>query len=520
MMRTKLVVIGLDGASFNLLEPWLKNNHLPNLQKLREEGVWADMQSCLPPVTAPNWKCYSTGKNPGKLGVFWWEIVDLKNKKISFPNALSYHGAEIWDYMNKSGLKTAIINMPTTYPPKKVDGCMISGGRGAKDYDFTYPRELERRLKNDFDYRVHMPIIGLIEQNPEVAVNDVIKLIDTRFRVAADMLNNHDFVHITIFYINVLQHFFWDDDLVKRGWETIDYYIGKFMADDIDIIVMSDHGSNKIDEVFFINTWLEEEGYLLLKRDLADLLHFVGLNQERLKRLSVKTKLAPFLMKIMPRVLKKKIPTEDGMVKIEGKVGKINWNKSLVFASGQGPIYIIDRSEKNDELRDELIAKLETLRNPATGSRMIRKAYKKEEIYAGGFLSKAPCVILEQEQGIHIDGSIGSKYVWDTSNRWKAENRRDGIFIAYGSDIKKGFELSKVEITDLAPTILHKMGLPVLMDMDGRVIKEIFKENSEAYRRKIKHIEADEDVLHQYFQTFDRGEDEVKSRLKDLGYLS
>ncbi|MFW6121196.1 MAG: alkaline phosphatase family protein, partial [Petrotogales bacterium] len=72
----RVIVIGLDGAHFELIEPWLKKGELPNIKKCIEEGVSADMEVCLPPVTSPNWKCYSTGLNPGKLGIFWWENID------------------------------------------------------------------------------------------------------------------------------------------------------------------------------------------------------------------------------------------------------------------------------------------------------------------------------------------------------------------------------------------------------------------------------------------------------------
>ena len=83
---TETIVLGLDGANWALLEPWLEAGNLPNIQSLREEGTWSDMESCLPPVTCPNWRCYSTGKNPGKLGVFWWEKIDTNNRTLSTPS--------------------------------------------------------------------------------------------------------------------------------------------------------------------------------------------------------------------------------------------------------------------------------------------------------------------------------------------------------------------------------------------------------------------------------------------------
>ena len=83
----KTIVIGLDGASFDLINPWLRAGKLPNLQSLMDNGVKGRLKSCLPPTTSPNWKCYSTGKNPGKLGMFWWENIDFRNPE---PITLNY----------------------------------------------------------------------------------------------------------------------------------------------------------------------------------------------------------------------------------------------------------------------------------------------------------------------------------------------------------------------------------------------------------------------------------------------
>jgi predicted AlkP superfamily phosphohydrolase/phosphomutase len=157
---TKTLALGLDGATWDILLPLIEEGKLPAFKKLLGEGVYGDLQSVIPPVTCPAWKCYSTGKNPGKLGVFWWVDVNKESGKIVMPNAYSFKSRDLWDYLGDKGFKVGIINMPTTYPPKKVNGFMVSGFGMPMDkkFDFqqpyTYPNELQEELEAKYDYKV------------------------------------------------------------------------------------------------------------------------------------------------------------------------------------------------------------------------------------------------------------------------------------------------------------------------------------------------------------------------------
>jgi len=89
------------------------------------------MESCPPPVTCPNWRCYSTGKNPGKLGVFWWEKIDTEERTLTTPTSRSFKSSNYWDYLNDAGKTVGIMNLPMSYPPFEVDGWMVAGGPAA-----------------------------------------------------------------------------------------------------------------------------------------------------------------------------------------------------------------------------------------------------------------------------------------------------------------------------------------------------------------------------------------------------
>ena len=225
---TRTFVVGLDGASWLLAEPWLDEGRLPNLAALRETGSYATSRSCLPPVTHPNWKCYSSGKNPGKHGVYWFERIDLVDERIDIMNGDDYRTAELWDYLNVDGQQVGVVNMPSMYPPRELDGFVVAGGPDAVegeyrsiDQGYATPAELEDRLRDRYDYRVHPD--PLLSSNTErgADVDEILELLDLRFQVALDLFREEglDFVHVTLFYLNVLHHFFWDDEPTRRAWE-------------------------------------------------------------------------------------------------------------------------------------------------------------------------------------------------------------------------------------------------------------------------------------------------------------
>ena len=477
----KMIVIGLDGASFELIEPWLRAGKLPTLKQLITSGARGNLRSCLPPTTSPSWKCYSTGRNPGKLGIFWWENVDLANWRIYIPTNRA-QTMELWDYLSASGMKAGVVNMPMTYPPKQVNGFMIAGGPDAQDRRFTYPRELEARLKKEFQYQVHPTIRSDWERSSDEAISRVMDLMEKRFLVAKTLAKEYelDFLHLTIFYINSLHHDRWNDGVVEKAWELLDRNIGMLVSEfkDCNFIIMSDHGTNEIKQVFYINSWLEKQGYLKTSGSLwlPRLLYRLGLNEQRLFAIAQKLHLNSILKRLVPRKLLNNIPSAIGTVELEQKEAKVNWRKSRALGSGQGPLYLL---EDNPALRNELIDKLKKLTNPSTGLKIAKHVYQREDIYQGDFLPEAPSIIIDQYPHTHIRGSIGNKNIFEEPQRWRAENTTEGIFIASGPAFKQGIQAENVSILDLAPTILHLVGVPVPDDLDGRVLSQILRKEAE-----------------------------------------
>ncbi|MFW5953547.1 MAG: alkaline phosphatase family protein [Candidatus Natronoplasma sp.] len=491
----KLAVIGLDGASFELLDPWIEEGILPNLKKVKKNGVWADQESVLPPVTSPNWKAYATGKNPGKLGIFWWENIDFNKQKVYYPTERKFQHKEIWNYLGDNGFKVGVMGMPTTYPPHEVNGFLVSGGPDAADEDFTYPEELEDKLRRKYEFKIRPDVF--IRSHPEKASKEINEIIETKCNAALDLAEEYevDFLQLTIFRINVLQHFFWNDEKTKSAWKIIDKKIGEVLEIAENVLFMSDHGSNEIKHVFNINTWLEEESYLETNITFSDLLKFLNIDREILAKISDHLHLQSMIRKFLPKSVIESVPTEEGAVTKQGKTSKLDWENSKAFASGQGPIYINPNVEDKESLKNELINKLEALKHPDSGKAIIKKVYKKEEIYHGKYLEEAPDLVMDQEKGIHITGGLGKEGVFQFNEKWKGENKKYGLFAAIGKDIGKKGKLEDVKILDLAPTIIDYFGVNIPSDMDGK--------NLQLFKNKLSSKSSKE-------------EDKIKDALKDI----
>ena len=121
----KLLIIGIDGATLDLILPWVESEHLPTIGRLIKSGVHGDLASTLPPVTSPAWPTFMTGCNPGKHGVF--DFIQPTGSDFSLVNATKIKQPTIWQRLSSAGYRVGVLNVPVTYPPKPLNGFMISG---------------------------------------------------------------------------------------------------------------------------------------------------------------------------------------------------------------------------------------------------------------------------------------------------------------------------------------------------------------------------------------------------------
>jgi len=525
--RNRVIVIGLDGATFDLFGPWMEAGDLPNLARLCAEGRRGRLRSCLPPVTSPAWKCFSTGKNPGRLGVFWWRQVDRPGRRIIGAEARLFRSRDVWDVLGEAGLRVGVIGMPLTFPPRRVNGFMVSGGPYAEESGYTEPPGLQAEIESRFGYRLH-PRHALSRENraSRAVVDEILALTAQRFDAGEYLLERQspDFLCLVLFYVNNLQHFCWREEPVRRVWRMIDDRLGRFMRDDVNLFLVSDHGLARIERVFCVQSWLRREGYLVLRPERFSALGWLRLSRERVRTAARTLRLDVAATRLLGRGrlerLVEHIPFRESRVREAGAFERrLDWDRTRALALPQGPLYLLSPSgpAAREELARELTGRLEGLVDPLTGRRPVRRVHRREDVYNGPFAKDAPDLVLEPEPGYHIrEGDVRTEEIFAVDDEWQADNHPDGILIARGPDVCAGNEVG-AEIIDVAPTVLHLMGLPVPDDMDGRVLEEIFHQESEAARRPVRCAPAAPD--HPPPPTSDKDEAEVAERLRDLGYL-
>jgi len=521
MKIPKLIVVGIDGGGFELIQRWLDKKELPNLRYMIGHGISGDLLSCLPPVTSPNWRCFSTGKNPGKLGLFWWRNLDVQNHRIISLSANNKRIINFWNLISNNGYRTCVINTPLTYPPQSINGYIISGGPDALDKGFCYPASFEEKLCSQFGYRVHSKTShDFTHQSSNI--QEILELIENRFKVAEFLIEKDeiDFMQVTSFYINVLQHFLWNEMPVKKGWEIIDKWIGRFLDKGTNVWIMSDHGSMPVDVEFSINCWLEEKGFLVLKKAAGDQLRVWGITRERLNFLIDTLRLRHFIKKNIPSVWRDFIPDKEGGLRGEGGLNKVEWDQSVALGLGQGPLYITSnkKNETYQRLLREITVELKKLKLPESERKIAKDVKRADSIYHGPAMAFSPDLVIDYNHGFHVSGKFGKKVVFSKPYPWKAANKKEGIFIAFGPDMKRGLNIHSLSILDLAPTILHLFGIAISENMDGKTRKELFANDSRAAHRDVKIIPEGDLKLDQDEEGF-RDEKIIARRLRDLGYL-
>lgn len=497
----KMIVLGIDAASWNLIMPWIKDGELPTFKKLIEEGVHGDLESCIPFITSPAWKCFSTGKNPSKLGAFYWFDFDRETKRIRMVKGDTFKGKELWDYLSSEGYRCGLIDVPLTFPPKKINGFMISGFPVFDNQEYTYPSELKKELIKKFNYRVS-PKAHFTDK--EKILPDLIDLFNLRFSVAREMSSEKiDFLMLTIFSIDGLQHFYWKEKKVlKEAYKIIDEGIRSLLKnnrDDSYFFILSDHGATGLKASFLINMWLKEKGYLYFKEpifsgfNLVNLLQKFGFGRDRVARIYMS------FSRILNRIISEEsvfvrgfgqqFVNEEGEIGITALLDKIDWKKTKALVIGEGLLYI-NANEDYEKIKEQLIYEIESIKDPKTNEK-IAYAKKPEEIYGNKRSDKSPDLIIVPREGYLINDHLSiNGNIWNFSTeRWSAFHKLHGIFLAKGPGIKKGAKIDGAKIYDLAPTILHIFGMPIPKDMDGRVLKEIFEEGSELAKREVLYQE-------------------------------
>lgn len=514
MTTKKVLVIGLDGATWDLIEPWTRENKLPAFKKLMVDGCYGALESTIPHVTPPAWTSMTSGKNPAKHGIFDFTMVE-KDKggwKSPLYTSMSKHGKEVWDYLPG---KSIIVNIPLTYPPRRINGIMVTGmNTPGINSTFTYPSEIKKKICSLFpEYIIDIPH-WKYEDNKQAFITDLYKMTEERIKLFWHFFE-YDWSFFFFVFVGTdrIQHIFWEDDELLKYYTYLDTFLSNVIKrineEDISLFMVSDHGFSKIKKRVHINSVLQQEGYLQPKqRHTFDVLGRGLFSKEKLMEIIIKYNLFETYSRLPQKILltlKKTVPGRTAPLDV------FDLNNSEAVMVGTGSIFITTEAvgQKRKDIERKIIDKLENLTDSDTGERIIEKVYMKEELYSGRLFDRAPDLVILPKKGYTLVQNVSNEII-ERPGFKKGDHALNGIFLAYGFNIFKNKKTEHIKIYDITPTILHIFGLPIPEDIDGRVIKEIFRERSEPALREVK------------YQHIDRERENIKAKLKrarNLGKL-
>jgi len=505
----KVLIIGLDGATWDLIIPWAKEGYLPTFRTLMQEGVWGTLESTTPPYTIPAWLSLSTGKTPESLGVYSFMV----KKGYTFRPYFMVKRREIkfWDLVSESGRKVAILNPPDVHYAYKVNGIMVSGFLNASKEKLTYPPDLIDVLNDitngyeidsisvDFSKAIPRPRREAV-LNPTYILNVHYKHFKAFKYMFQKMKADLTFMVFTI--LDRIQHICWGEkEILLSCYKIVDRHIRELMQliDEDDVLVLvSDHGFTGLKRNLYVNDFLIREGYLTLKTRKS---RFFKNFREQLSRSRSIRRLLLNILNFLPQRLREEILSKSLPIRITDAL--VDWTKSKAFVfSGLGEIYLnvkgrdpngIISPEEYEKVRTEILERLRKIEEPKIGDKISCNAFKvpkRNIVY-----DDTPDLIIEETEEFNVDPSIGHNIIIERYEQpVKGQHSKRGIFLAYGHGIKKNYK-TDIKIFDIAPTILHIFALPVPIEMDGRVIKEMFDPNSSFADRDILFTSLTKEIL-------------------------
>ena len=552
--KRRVLVIGLDGATFDLIGPWIEDGTMPHLQRLIAEGASGVLTTTLPPISSSAWASFATGKNPGQHGLVDFVHPRQNSYEISIVSPQQRASKALWNLLSEAGRKVGVVGMPVTYPPEEVNGYMISDfltPRSSDDY--TYPLSLRDELREAVGPFPLLPDERYRSTKyTDRFIADMVTDVEQRLGAALYLLDNKewDFFFLLFWSNDMLQHETWSlldarhpshDPQAARRFEglvvdfqrQLDGAVGRLVEkagpEDL-VVVMSDHGFGPVHSFFLVNNWLREMGWLRLKSRPVTRLKY-GLYKLGFTPLGVFRLVRALRLGFLRRRFR--FQRGGGLMKrLFLSFADVDWARTKAFAVGSfGQIYInqvgqrpqgiVQPGQEYEALRQEIAARALEIRDPRTGLPVVERVYRKEEIYSGPQVEKAPDLVLQSRNWEYMafgHADFGASRVVEPIVGMSGHHRPEGMVILAGQGIQKGLALQDANIMDLAPTILYAMGLPVPADMDGRVLTGAFTADylSAAQVRYTEELSQRPTSGGQYSL---EDEEEIKERLRGLGYV-
>jgi len=442
----KVFVLGLDGLPFSFLQRSFEEERFPNLRRLSRDGRFTRMTSVIPTVSSVAWSTYMTGKNPGKHGIYGFVDRLSDSYDIFVPTSLNMTSDTLWEIIGRSGKKVIVVNVPVTYPPREVNGILVSGFLCTNMDKLAYPPEISALLKG-LGYRIDIDA-KQARVSRDTLMEDAHETLDRRFTAAFHLMDEKpwDFFQLHVMETDRVNHFLWAEfeeggayrEAFLNFYGRIDEYVGELdrrLPKDALLVILSDHGFCSLKKEVYLNQWLLESGFL-------------------------------------------KVPQGEGLGRLlaESRAYSLIPGRLYVNLMGREPRGSVDKGEYQ-AVREELAEALAGLTDPEDGTRVIQEVVPGEEIYhrEGGFDGAAgggdvypPDLVAVPVDGYDLKGNVWTDSVFGKTELVGMHTYDDAFLLVRGG----GPDIQRVpSIADLTPSILEWMQVPQPADLDGQTLK-------------------------------------------------
>jgi len=553
-MSSRVFLLGWDGATWDILRPLMAEGRLPVLQGLMKKGVSGTLQSVFPPLSPVAWTTVMTGKNSGKHGIF--EFLEHHHNplqgKVNSSRAIK--SELVWETAGRHGKRTVAGGVPMSYPPRPINGFFVGDFLSPADSaDFSSDPAAFEAMKKSLGGKYRAWATVTHDGGHEAdALADLQSFLTEHLAAVEYMATHHewDLFMYDLMATDRIQHELWhawqpshmkakgrDLSKIRDGfiqfWESLDAGVGRILeklGPETNVILMSDHGFGPIEWYVNFNVWLLDEGFIKLKNSLyVRQKHWFfrrGVTPEWIYKIMTKLGLAD---QRVSRFQGKQDNFWDRLATSGFLSGKhIDWSQTVAYAQGNfGQIFLNIKGRQPNgcvepadapALIERIKERLLEIKHPETGEPLVERVMERDELYSGPLSHMGPdlTVVLKDWNyrtiGLHeftthktISPAFGPT----------GDHRMEGMIVGTGPAFEPGAEPQNASLLDIAPTVLHLLGVPVPEDMDGRVLTELLRPELRGKLQKQEAVEAGVSAA-------DYNEDDdavIQQRLADLGYL-
>ena len=560
-MINPILIIGIDGGTWDILKPAINEGFMPNLKSIIEKDSHGTLKSVIPAITPAAWSSFQTGKNPGHNGVYdfqQWITNTLSSKVVNSTNITN----TIWELASNAGKKVGVLNVPMTYPPKIINGNMVTGLLTPNlSSSFTFPAEFKQQLFEKIpDYQIlnfESSFIKLSEIDLEDFLEKMIMNLEHRLKACKFMLQEQNCCDLFMVHFqasDVVQHVLWgymlpehplfDKDkqqtIYKNFYNKLDVAIQEsidaFQANcnkEHSTFIISDHGFQSNYHHFNLTSWLAENDFVSQEYvNFHTKQRLLKNNKDTQKKNSPST-IVKLAKKIGIGKLASKFLSKESVKQLEIKTNlkkeKYDYQNDKVkflHSCREGFIFILEQDpEKKQTIIDDIINKLSKVKDPKTGKIIAQNIFKANEIYKGDNIALMPDItIVPIENWTYVNMPENPDFIIDVdfeSTLHIGTHSPDGIIAIHGPHVTNS-EIIDAEIIDIAPTIAWLLNIDTNIEFDGKILKSYwdshFIASLDSADKTVANIDSNGSKGNTSNYSKQESED-VEARLKDLGYL-